>query len=631
MATRPGEPADRGFPPISDYAFLSDCRSCALVARDASVEWACFHRFDARPIFARILDRDRGGWFRICPAGPFEASRRYLPDTNVLETRFETEGGAVTVVDCLPLHRDPESPGRTRPCDPRGLLLRVVRGLAGSVELSLDYHPRFEYGLTTPFVQLLDGDLALATGGPESVLLQSELGPLATDAAAAGCRASAVVQAGETRVVALTVAGAGLLDVRRLDHGQLLHSLEETIAFWQAWVGLSGYEGPYAEGVRRSMLVLKGLTADETGAIAAAATTSLPEEIGGARNWDYRYCWLRDSAALLGMLLLLGHVYEAQRFSRWLQRTTAGKASELQIMYGIGGERLLHEAELPWLSGYRSSRPVRVGNGAWDQFQLDTYGELVTAAWFGARMLLSRGRRAEAGALPYLVGIVEQAIARWREPDEGIWEVRGERQHFVFSKLAAWLALDRGIRIVERAPADVGVDLERWRSVRDEIRATIEREGVDPDTGAFVQALGSRALDASALQVVLRGFVPPDDPRALATIEAVEQQLTRNGHVYRYRSPDGLEGDEGTFVFCTLWLASAEALVGRPERARERLELVLSSASDLGLLGEEIDAETGELLGNYPQAFSHIGVVAAASMINWKERGGTGHPYAPLE
>jgi GH15 family glucan-1,4-alpha-glucosidase len=304
-------------------------------------------------------------------------------------------------------------------------------------------------------------------------------------------------------------------------------------------------------------------------------------------------------------------VYEARRFADWLVRTTAGRADELQIMYGIGGERLLPEAELGWLSGYRDSRPVRIGNGAWDQFQLDTYGELMTATWLAVQALGRRGETVDPARAPFLAQVVDTALARSDDPDEGIWEIRGGRRHFVFSKLMAWVAVDRGIRLAELGGGGLA-DLERWRAARQRLRASIEELGVDPETGAFVQAFGSRALDASALQAVLQGFVAPDDPRAAATIDAIERELTGNGHVYRYRGEDGLTGGEGTFVFCTLWLAAAEAYAGRAGRARERLDLVLGRANDLGLLAEEIDAETGEMLGNFPQAFSHIGIVSAA-------------------
>ncbi len=371
--------------------------------------------------------------------------------------------------------------------------------------------------------------------------------------------------------------------------------------------------------MQRSALVLKGLQYARTGALIAAATTSLPEELGGERNWDYRYTWVRDSAASIVALASLQHTNEALAMGDWLLRTTAGRADELQIMYGIGGERLLHEAQLDHLSGYCDSKPVRVGNGAWDQLQIDTVGEILGSTWFVREVL---------GAAPYdqrraeFIGqVVDRAIEQFEQPDEGIWEVRGGRQHFVFSKVMAWLAVDRGLSLAEH---DHDVDpavVRRWSEARDAMRARIEQEGVDPTTGAFTQALGSTTLDASALQVGLRNFLPDDDPRVLATIAQIDEKLTRNGHVYRYVGTDGLSGDEGTFVFCTLWLVSALARSGQVARAKERFEMVLACANDLGLLAEEIDAHTGRMLGNHPQAFSHIGVIGAAMAIHLSESG----------
>lgn len=611
---------ETGFPPISDYAFLSDCHSVALVGRDASVEWACFHRFDQRSVFARILDRERGGYFRIAPVAEYTTTRRYLPDTNVLETRFETATGAVTVTDCLPVREDLTRPGRVERRPPDGLLLRTVRGEKGTVELLLEFAPRFEYGLTTPFIELPGEDLAVVTGGPDSLLLQSELGALTTDETGM-CTSRANVAQGQVVYVALTYAAAGALTVRRLSPTDLSGRLAETVAFWTNWAARCTYQGPHRDAVVRGALVLKGLIYDETGALAAAPTTSLPEEIGGERNWDYRYTWLRDSAAMLAALGAIGYLEEAQYFADWLLRTTAGRAEDLQIMYGIGGERLLHEVDLDHLTGYRGSRPVRVGNGAWDQFQLDTYGELLAAAFLvlklrGAHTLTPR-------SAAFLCDVVELNIKRWQEVDEGIWEIRGGRRHFVFSKLMAWLAVDCGLHILDLNPAltqDPGVR-KRWQDARQEMRTALETRGVDPKTGAFLQAFEHDELDASALQVGLRGFLPPDDPRVLATIDRIEAELTRNGHVYRYLGEDGLEGEEGTFVFCTLWMASALARAGRTEAAETYLTRVLDCANDLGLLAEEIDPGTGEQLGNFPQGFSHLGVIGAALNLAYSQPG----------
>jgi alpha,alpha-trehalase len=606
---------DDRYPPISDYAFLSDCQSLALVSRDASVEWACFRRFDNRAVFARILDRARGGYFRIAPTGEFESSRRYLPNTNVLETTFRTSSGVVTVTDCLPLHEDPDEPGRTARRRPENLLVRMVRGVEGAVEMQVEFHPRFEYGLTTPEIDVRHEDLAVVTGGPDVLVLQCGLGELVA-ADHDGVTSRAEVRTGDEVFVALTFLDSGHHRPRRLSRYDLRMRVDETVGFWAEWASRCRYTGKYRDAVVRSVLVLKGLTHDATGAVIAAATTSLPEEIGGERNWDYRFTWLRDSSALIVALGVLGYRDEAARFADWIWRTTAGRADELQIMYGIGGERMLHEATLDHLEGYRGSRPVRVGNGAWNQFQLDIFGELVSALHFFVATASPEqlAARPVESRIEFLYDLLDTVVVRWEETDEGIWETRGGRQHFVFSKLMAWIALENGLAIL--ATTADAERVQRWTETRDEIRRRIEREGVDPASGAFTQSFGSTTLDAASLHVGLRDFLPSDDPRFVATVERIDAELTRNGHVYRYLDrQDGLAGGEGTFVFCTLWLVAALARIGRVDEAEERLRLVLDCASDLGLLAEEIDPDTCEQLGNFPQAFSHIGVIAAAATI----------------
>ena len=370
------------FPPSSDYAFLSDCHSLALVARDASIEWAVFHRFDGRPVFARLLDRDIGGYFRVAPATPdVDITRRYLPGTNVLETTFRTPAGVVALTDFMPVEPDEEEVGRAHRLGARHSLVRILRGIAGSVEVDLAFRPRFEYGLTTPYVTELADDLVVATGSADALALRSEIGPLSRDGLGA-VDARAVIEAGDERVMAITWSTPAGLDTSRITHDEAVAKLDQTVRFWQRWSKHTTYDGPYRAAVERSALAIKGLTDGRTGAVIAAATTSLPETIGGVRNWDYRYTWIRDSSTMLTALRRLGHDYECDRFSQWIRNTTAGRASELQIMYGIGGERILNEQELPHLSGYRDSRPVRIGNGAWDQTQHDTYGWLLASSWF---------------------------------------------------------------------------------------------------------------------------------------------------------------------------------------------------------------------------------------------------------
>jgi len=618
-----------GFPPISDYALLSDCHSLALVSRDGSIEWATFHRFDGRPVFARILDRDIGGYFRIAPSDPDATiARRYLPGTNVLETTFMTSTGQVAVIDFMPAAAGKDDIGQVvRPLGSRHTLIRVIRGVSGEVEVDLEFKPRFEYGLTTPFVELLADDLALATGSADALLLESEISPLVADALG-GLKAHLPISTGDERVVVVTWSTPSRLETSRVPRDRALAQLDATVRFWRAWNAGTRYEGPYRAAVERSALTLKGLTYERTGAIIAAATTSLPETIGGGRNWDYRYTWMRDSATIIASLMRLGHRYEARRFGKWIRQTTAGRAGELQIMYGIGGERILTEAELPHLSGYRDSRPVRIGNGAWDQTQLDTAGWLLAASWYMNEYVLEQGEQINPQMARFLREVVDGAIDQFDTKDEGIWEVRGGRKHFLHSKLMMWLAVDLGIRLVERRRIAAEVP-DRWADARERMRHRIETEGVDPDRGVFTQAFGSRELDAATLQVPLLGFLPGDDPRVLATIDAIDRELGVDGHIYRYRSDDGLAGEEGTFVFCTLWMASALAKSGQVERAKERLEMVLSHANDLGLLAEEIHPQSGEQLGNFPQAFSHVGIIAAALNIEAAEQGDTGSLIGP--
>ncbi|MFE5535935.1 glycoside hydrolase family 15 protein [Streptomyces sp. NPDC056492] len=627
------------YPAISDYAFLSDGHSLALIGRDASVEWACFHRYDAAPVFARLLDRRKGGYFRIAPTSPFETTRRYLPDTNVLETTFRTADGAVTVTDCLPVHEDPAHPGRPARRRPGHVLQRHVRGVSGAVEMAVEFFPTFDFARSPAAFSRVEGtggtSVLRAYGGTEALVLRSGLGslepaPVPADAdACPGHVSRAVVTAGSESVVTLVRTGAGDPVPGPLSPRELDERLAETVTYWREWAGRCTYQGPHRDAVVRSLLVLKGLIYAETGAIVAAPTTSLPEEIGGERNWDYRYTWLRDAAAMLAALAGSGYPDEARHFCDWLIGATTSAAKELRVLYGIAGERELDEVCLDHLEGYRGSRPVRVGNGAWEQFQLDVYGELLAALDLAMHL---RGDDYRPERAVFVHDVVELAVARWREADEGIWEVRSGRRHYVFSKLMAWIGLDSAIRILDRRPDEArGPELrKRWVREREEIRAEIERRGVDPATGAFVQAFDSSAPDATALQAILRGFVAPDDPRAAATVDLIDRELTRDGHVYRYHGGDGLKGGEGSFVLCTLWLASALAYLGRMEEAEQRLGLVLGCANDLGLLAEEYDPLTRSQLGNFPQGFSHLGVIATAYVIEVAKRQGDGPGPSPV-
>jgi alpha,alpha-trehalase len=588
------------YPPISDYALLSDCHTAALVSRDGSIDWCCFHRFEARPVFARILDWGKGGFFRIAPRDEYEVERRYLPDTNVLETTFRTaDGGVLVLTDFVPVKRDMGHPDHH--------LLRLVRCVEGEVAVKAKFEPRFDYGLTEPRLEQVADDLAVVYGGADALVLQSEL-PLGT-AEISACTAARTLRAGEEAFVALTYSLPHELEPERLTREEVAAKLRETVEFWREWAARCAYEGPYRDAVVRSALVLKALTNGPTGAIVAAATTSLPEEVGGERNWDYRYTWLRDSALTLNALFALGFTDEAEEYMAWLKRTTAGRARDLQIMYGVGGERFLPEVELDHLEGYRGSRPVRIGNGAYRQFQLDVFGELLDTVW----VYRQHGGEIDETFWEFLGRVAGAVIERWSEPDQGIWEIRGDPKHFTYSKVMAWVALDRVVRLAELDGRDGA--LEEWRRVRDEIRVLVEQEGVDPDTGAFTQSFGDGGKhDASNLMIPIVGFVAHDDPRARATYERIVAELSADGFVYRYLTDgvDGLSGDEATFAICSFWLVECLARAGETERARSLFERLLRFCNDVGLLAEEIDPHSGELIGNFPQAFSHVGLIQAA-------------------
>jgi alpha,alpha-trehalase len=594
------------YPPISDYALLSDCHTAALVSRDGSIDWCCFHRFEARPVFARLLDWGKGGFFRIAPRDEYEVSRRYLPDTNILETTFRTAGGVLVLTDFVPVKRDMGHPDHH--------LLRVVRCTEGEVAVKAKFEPRFDYGLTEPRLERLGDDLAVVYGGADALVLQSEL-PIGT-AEVSACTAARTLRAGEEAFVALTYSLPHELEPERLDAEEVAAKLRETEEFWREWAARCTYGGPYRDAVVRSALVLKALTNGPTGAIVAAATTSLPEEVGGERNWDYRYTWLRDSALTLNALFALGFTDEAEAYMAWLERTTAGRAKDLQIMYGVGGERFLPEVELDHLEGYRGSRPVRIGNGAYRQFQLDVFGELLDTVW----VYRQHGGEIDETFWEFLGRVAGAVIDRWEQPDQGIWEIRGEPKHFTYSKVMAWVALDRVVRLAELDGREGAVD--EWRRVRDEIRALVEQEGVHPDTRAFTQSFGDGGKhDASNLMIPIVGFVAHDDPRARATFERIVAELSADGFVFRYLTDgvDGLSGDEATFAICSFWLVECLARAGETERARGLFERLLRFSNDVGLLAEEIDPHSGELIGNFPQAFSHVGLIQAAIALDMPE------------
>jgi GH15 family glucan-1,4-alpha-glucosidase len=600
-------PGDR---PISDYALLSDCQGAALVDMDGSVDWLCLPHFDSRAVLARLLGPQAGHW-AIHPAGPYTAHRQYLPRSLVLRTQFSTRTGTVTVTDALAtgLNERGHNLGEHAP----HLLLRVVECTGGQADIEMEFAPRPEYGLVTPLLIPVEGGLR-CHGGPDTLGLCCPLPLKVTDTA----RATTRLRAGHRLAFALRQVPAGGHPTL-LTQNEIVAHLQDTISGWRSWSELhQSYQGPWEELVHHSGRVLQGLTFQPTGAIVAAPTTSLPETVGGVRNWDYRFAWVRDASFTLDALWVAACPDEAEAFFRWMAQVAASDTAHcesMQIMFGIRGERDLAERELPQLPGWRGSRPVRIGNGAWQQRQLDVYGELLAAT----HRLRDYLGDLDDPTTAFLIACADMAATSWDRPDQGIWEVRSHPQHFVYSKLMCWVALDRALTLADTLHAHDRVP--HWTRARDDIRAAIEEHGWSEQAGAYTQAFGSDVLDASALMMPIVGFLPAEAPRIRATIDAVRDRLTGNdGLVYRYLGvDDGLPGEEGTFLLCTFWLAHALALSGDTRAAREVFERAARCANDVGLLAEEVDPHSGELLGNFPQAFSHIGLVNAAWAIHQAE------------
>ncbi|NUK03117.1 glycoside hydrolase family 15 protein [Streptomyces lunaelactis] len=581
---------------IEDYALIGDLQTAALVGMDGSVDWLCLPRFDSGACFAALLGDEENGHWRLAPKGAGRCTRRrYVGESLVLESVWETRTGTVKIVDFMPQR------------DAAPDVIRIVEGVSGAVEMAGTLRLRFDYGSVVPWVRRSDGE-RIAIAGPDSVWLRSEP-QVKTWGHQFSTRSSFTVGAGEKVAFVLTWHPSHHDRPALCDP---FDALEESLTDWAAWSSRCQAEGPYREAVVRSLITLKGLTYAPTGGIVAAPTTSLPEELGGVRNWDYRFCWLRDATLTLGALLSAGYLDEAKAWRNWLLRAVAGDPADLQIMYGLSGERRLPEMELPWLSGYEGSSPVRTGNEAVRQLQLDVYGEVIDSLYLARAAGLPAERHAWNLELS-LLGFLE---SRWREPDEGLWEVRGARRHFVHSKVMAWVAADRAVRTLEEHPEMRG-DVGRWRTMRDEVHQEVCEKGYDPVRNTFTQSYGSVELDAAALLIPRVGFLPPEDPRVIGTVDAIRAELgTGDGLVRRYSTAgeavDGLPGSEGAFLACSFWLVDALRMTGRVKEAREIFEQLLALRNDVGLLAEEYDPVSGRQVGNFPQAFSHIGLVSTA-------------------
>jgi GH15 family glucan-1,4-alpha-glucosidase len=604
--------------PLADYGVIGDCHTVALIARDGSLDWYCPGRFDAPAVFCRLLDAEKGGYFRIAPQESFTARQSYLGFTNVLESRFAARNGSVRVTDFMPIHR--------RTLIRRGYdvgtsrrIIRLVEGLEGKVDLNIDFHPTFDYARSRTSLERVSNFAALARSGDKNLCLSCSAAVEFRPRPHGGLRAALTAAAGQSYWLVLNEAEDHDPVLEGLDPESCRQQLQDTREYWESWAFDCAYRGPYRNSVLRSALVLKMLTFEPTGAVVAAPTTSLPEQLGGERNWDYRYTWLRDAALILYALASIGYEHEAADFFEWLQETHQKDPNPaLQVLYRIDGGWEIGETVLDQLAGYRRSKPVRIGNGAAKQLQLDIYGEIMTAAHLyfktgigeGSGELRQSTQRQLQEDWPLLASLVDRAAGHWEEPDNGIWEVRGGRHQPLYSKVMCWAALDRGIRLAREYSLEAS--LQHWSKLRDRIRKVILSRGWNKELGAFVQTLDGSELDASVLAIPRVGLLSPTDDRIQSTIGRITSDLSSNGLVYRYRSEDGLRGSEVTFALCTFWLVDVLALGGRLDEARELFEHILSFGSDLGLFSEEIDPTTGELLGNFPQGFTHMALINSA-------------------
>lgn len=589
--------------PIEAYALIGDTRSAALVGRDGSIDWLCLPRFDSPACFAALLGEPRHGRWLLAPSAPVQRTRRhYRGATLVLETEFETDSGIARVIDCMPMGRDPF-----------GRVLRIVEGVAGEVAMQMELIIRFDYGSVVPWVQR-SGHKLSATAGPDALELRT---PALLRGEDMTTRAEFVVRPGERVPFVLSYRSPH----QRARAGIAADAaLEATEKWWRSWSARCTYEGPWREQVLRSLITLKALTYQPTGGIVAAPTTSLPEQLGGVRNWDYRYCWLRDANFALVALLYAGYRDEARAWRAWLLRAVAGRPQDLQILYGISGERRLPEAEIPWLPGYEGAAPVRTGNAAASQYQLDVYGEVLDTF----HLTRAAGVATQTRAWDVHKVLLDFLESNWERPDEGIWEVRGPRRQFTHSKVMAWVAFDRAVKAVERF--GLNGEVARWRALRAAVHAQVCREGYDAERNTFVQHYGSKNLDASLLMIPLVGFLPPEDPRVRGTVEAVRTGLAVDGLIRRYSTDHGVDGlppGEGAFLPCSFWLADNLALAGRHVEAKALFERLLALCNDVGLIAEGYDTERQRLVGNFPQAMTHVALINTARNLSL--------PHAPSD
>ncbi len=582
---------------IEDYGMIGDTHTAAIVGKDGSIDWLCLPRFDSPACFAALLGNESNGYWRIAPAGDVKSVKRsYMGDSLVLETEFETSTGKAVVIDCMP------------PREYHPHVSRLVWGVEGRVDMRMEMVVRFDYGSVLPWVSS-DTGLLNIIAGPQALSLWT---PVPTKGEDFTTVAEFTVSKGQEIPFSLSWRPSHEPPPRPVAAD---FSVRETFKWWQEWADACTYKGRWRDVVLRSLLTLKALTYAPTGGIVAAATTSLPEQLGGSRNWDYRYCWLRDATLTLSSLMTAGYVQEAASWRDWLLRAVAGDPSELQIMYGPAGERRLLESEIDWLEGYEGAKPVRVGNAAAGQYQLDVYGEVMNSL----HQARAHGLHTGGHAWSFQKVLLDFVESGWKEPDDGIWEVRGPRRHFTHSKVMAWVAMDRAVRGVESMHLDGPVD--KWRATAQDIRDEVLAKGWDPERRAFTQYYGSKELDASLLMIHLVGFLPATDERMLGTIDAIQRELMCDGFVQRYQTSDagtvdGLSGTEGSFLACSFWLVDNLALAGRRDEARKLFERLISVRNELGLLSEEYDPGAGRLVGNFPQAFSHVSLVNSAANLS---------------